>query len=140
MVYLPDCQGLLNSPFQYLRHALRLAFFDTLEIQEFLIASECIEDLEKFCNDAASAQHRVLFIIDQVNALDSEDGARDRYSNKRKYLVRAMLENITAEHLKITSYTGDYMHAAHDTYHQSNERISMYGGLSKVKSSLLAVL
>ncbi|KAF8450160.1 hypothetical protein BGX38DRAFT_511381 [Terfezia claveryi] len=27
VVYLPDCRGLLDNPFQYLRHALRLAFF-----------------------------------------------------------------------------------------------------------------
>ena len=140
VVYLPDCRGLLDNPFRYLRHALRLAFFDTLEIQEFLIASERIEDLRKFCNDAASAQHRILFIIDQVNALDPQDEARDRYSNEGKRFVRAMLENITVEHLKLTSSTGNYMHAAHDTHRQSNEkRISMYGGLSKVKSSLLTL-
>lgn len=138
VVYLPDCRALLDNPFRYLRHALRLAFFEQQEIQAFFLACEKIEQLVEFCNNAASAHQHILFIIDQVNALDPQDEARDRYSNETKRLARTLLENITSEHLKLSSSTGNYMHAAYDTHRQTNEkRISIYGGLGKVRSFIL---
>ena len=124
---------MLHNPFRYLWHALQLAYSGIDEIKAFLQKTDTIEDLIKFCNNACTAPQPLLFIIDQVNALDPIDESKDRFANETKALARRVLDNITAEHLKVSSSTGNYIHAIHDTHRQAHEkRRSLYGGLTKV--------
>jgi len=132
VVYLPDCRVMLRNPFGYLQFALRFAFHNQEERATFLDNAKSLEDLEKFCH-ASAAEERLLFIIDQANALDPQDENDDRLSLDVKRQTRTLLDKITAEHLKLASSSGNYKHALHDRYRQTGERrLYLYGGLTDV--------
>lgn len=132
VVYLPDCRAMLRNPFEYLRAALELTFAGNITARTFLRSATELEELGQFCS-AASGEFRLLFIIDQVNALDPQDEAVDRYPSDRKRLVHNLLDSITSLHLKLASSSGNYLHAQHDILRQTGEkRLCLYGGLSKV--------
>ena len=133
VVYLPDCGEMMGDAFEYLRAGLRLAFTGSAEHDALLANCEDTKGLLKICS-AVSSEYRLLFIVDQVNALDPGDEVTDRFSLDMKRSVRTLLDTITAKHMKISSSSGNYLHAIHDRYRQTGEsRIYLYGGLNKVK-------
>jgi len=134
VVFVPDCRALLRDMFGYLRLALRLAFHGPRHEArtDFLDRSTTVEELERFCAAAAS-KYRLLFIIDQANALDSEEEAVDRFTRQAKREARALLDKITAQHLKLASSSSNYQHGPYDRYRQAGEkRLQLYGGLTEV--------
>ena len=132
VVYLPDCREMLGDVFVYLHSALHLTFMGSVEHLEYLSDCNTTSELLDFCLKVSS-EIRLFFIIDQVNALDPTDEATDRFPPERKREVRSILDSITAMHLKLSSSSGNYQHALHDTYRQTGEkRIYLYGGLSTV--------
>ena len=134
VVYLPDCRALLRNSLEYLRTALRLTFDEDEDASEALDDAKTIEELEEFCTDAAS-EFRLLFIIDQANALDPEDEAADRLSLIAKRGARTLIDKITSGHLKFASSGGNYQHTWHDMYRETGEkRLRLYGGLTDVSS------
>ena len=139
VVYLPDCRALLRDVFRYLQFALVLAYHGASErtSREYLERCQTIEQLTTFCFQASS-DHRLLFIIDQANALDPEDESRDRFTLDAKRDARSLLDRITACHLKLASATANYLHGIADQYKQTGERrLHMYGGLTDVSPSHL---
>jgi len=141
VVYLPDCRALALDLFGYLQFALVLAYHGASETQarEYLERCQTIEQLTTFCVKA-SADHRLLLIIDQANALDPQDEAIDGITLEAKRDARSLLDKITARHLKLASATANYQHGVADQYKQTGERrIHMYGGLTDVSPSCLLV-
>ena len=133
VVFLPDCRAMLRDTFKYLQAALRLTFIDHPQAYQYLCASTTTDHLIDFCYKASN-EIRLLFVIDQVNALDPQDDAEDRYSSAQKMSVRALLDRITSTHLKLASSSGNYQHGLHDTLRQTGEkRLGVYGGLTEVR-------
>lgn len=132
VVYLPDCRALLRHVFGYLQCALVLAYHrdsDTAA-RHYLERCKTIEQLATFC-DKASTDHRLLFIIDQANALEPEDEALDRFTLEAKRDARTLLDKIVSCHLKLSSATANYLHGMADEIKQTGERrLQMYGGLT----------
>lgn len=134
VVYIPDCRALLRDMFGYLRLALRLTFHGPGHEAraDFLDRCMTVEELAGFCA-AAAPQYRLLFIIDQANALDSEEEAVDRFTPQAKREARTLLGKITAQHLKLASSSGNYQHGLYDRYRQTGEkRLQLYSGLTEV--------
>jgi len=134
VVYVPDCRGLLRDMFGYLRLALCLTFHGPGHEARADLLDKCttIGELEEFCA-AVTPKYRLLFIIDQANALDSEEEAADRFTPQAKRDARTLLDKITAQHLKLASSSGNYQHGLYDRYRQTGEeRLQLYGGLTKV--------
>jgi hypothetical protein len=133
VVYLPDCRGLLKSPFGYLRSALQLTFADVKECRQYLDNSETLSDLTSFCQSAAPA-FRLFFIMDQANALDHlESERKEKIDSKKKREVRNLLDNISSRHLKLASSSANYQGGLGDQDRQTQERwMTMYEGLSEV--------
>ncbi|KAF8417640.1 hypothetical protein EV426DRAFT_622182 [Tirmania nivea] len=130
VVYLPDCRALLRDPFSYIRGALRLTFHDHTQRATFLDDCETLQQLERFCYEASS-EFRLLFIIDQANALYPEEEGADQFSLTAKHNTRTLLDKITSQHLKLESSSGNYQHTLFDIYRATDEkRLQVYGGLS----------
>jgi energy-coupling factor transporter ATP-binding protein EcfA2 len=133
VVFLPDCREMMGNVFGYLRSALRLAFTGDTRRDAFLAGCKDTQGLLDFCSAASSEVH-LLFIVDQVNALDPTDDSLDRFSLEMKRNVRTLLDTITSDHMKISSSSGNYVHAFHDIHRQTGEkRLHLYGGLNEVK-------
>ncbi|KAF8453366.1 hypothetical protein BGX38DRAFT_1178347, partial [Terfezia claveryi] len=106
--------------------ALRLTFTGRARYSSILASCQDTKGLMEFCS-VASEEVRLLFIVDQVNALDPQDERTDRFSLEAKRHVRMVLDTITAQHMKMTSSSGNYVHALHDKYRQTGEkRIHLY--------------
>lgn len=134
VVYLPDCREMLCDSFHYLQSALRLTFTGAGQHYEQSLAStECARDLVNFCTARSSESIRLLFVIDQVNALDPRDEESDRFPLDIKRSTRTLLDTTTSSHMKLSSSSGNYLHALHDTHRQTGEkRLTLYGGLTEV--------
>jgi energy-coupling factor transporter ATP-binding protein EcfA2 len=133
VIYLPDCREMMGDAFEYLRSALRLAFTRSTQRDAFLARCKDTQGLLDFCS-SASSEVRLLFIVDQVNSLDPTDETTDRFRLEMKRNVRTILDTITAKHMKISSSSGNYLHALHDIHRQTGEkRLHLYGGLNEVK-------
>lgn len=132
LVYLPDCREMMHNEFDYLYSALRLTFMGSAEHAEYLSGYSKTSELLDFCLQVSkSPETRLFFIIDQVNALDPVDEARDQFPPEGKRELGSILNTITATHLKLLSSSGNYLHALHDRFRQTGEkRIHLYGGLS----------
>jgi hypothetical protein len=133
VVFLPDCHAMLRDAFRYLQAALKLTFINHPQAYRYLCASTTTDHLVNFCY-RASNEGRLLFVIDQVNALDPQDDAEDRYSSTQKMNVRELLDKITSVHLRLASSSGNYQHGLEDTLRQTGEKhLGVYGGLTKVR-------
>jgi energy-coupling factor transporter ATP-binding protein EcfA2 len=133
VVYLPDCRGLLKSPFCYLRSALQLTFANVQECRQYLDNSKTLDDLAQFCY-AAAPSRRLFFIIDQANALDPHQSYQmDKNDNEKKQGVRNLLDDISSEHLKLASSSANYQGGLGEKDKQTQEGwMTMYEGLSEV--------
>ena len=133
VVYLPDCRALLRHPFRYLQLALLRTFHDDPEASNSLMHYNTEDGLVLFC-DTVAEDVRLYFIIDQLNALDVQDGAMDHNNNSKKASVRNTLDKITMLHLRICSSTGNYMNSRHDSTRQTGEQtMRVYTGLNNVR-------
>lgn len=117
VVYLPDCRSMLARPSVYLQNALLLTFFRdkyfhedilSLALEDNLTDPERWNRLKQICNSAAKVHLFLLFTIDRVNALDEVVDGQDRFSNELKAGVWALLDEITALHMRFVSSTANW--------------------------------
>ncbi|KAI5792571.1 hypothetical protein DFH27DRAFT_654987 [Peziza echinospora] len=142
VVYLPDCYELLisNPPGWYVLKALYATFRHDVDLGHYVFAlnqerlsgdpTRLEQKILAFCNIAADLGKPIIFIVDQANALDDSTEGHDRVSNDKKSSVRALLDGMSAEHMKISSSTANYLVAKHDQFRATSEtRMTLDGGL-----------
>jgi hypothetical protein len=132
-VYLPDCQGLLKSPFGYLRSALKLTFADVRECRQYLDDSKTCGDLVEFCN-AAAPTCCLFFILDQADAVDPKQSLEmDKNDNEAKRAVHKLLNDISSGHLKFACVGANYRGVLEEEdNHTQVDGMKLYEGLGEV--------
>jgi len=136
-VYIPDCARLVQNPMIYMQCALLCAFADpsSSDVRATIRAFESLEALEKFCVN--HAEH-FYFVVDQMNALDTDGPNMDSVCNRTKDDVRDFLNRITDGYSTIESASANYKTALKMEHRQASElRLSLMGGMSKVSRLLM---
>ena len=99
------------------------------KVQEDIMEQKSMEDINKFIE----RQPKLLFIIDQINALDAEREGADTVSNSTKEYVRKQIEAFTSQHKAIFSASVNYQARLRMETKQTNDwKLYVYGGFSTV--------
>lgn len=140
-VYIPDCRQLFHAPLAQFQTALLFAFSEpSLSLERSEIRTlQSLDQVSGFCR---TQKTRLFFIVDQMNALDLVDGFnRDEVQNEAKQEMRRFLSNIFFGHYSITGASANYKTAKYMEAKQTSDRkISMRGGMSKVRHSKPCVI
>ena len=84
VVYIPDCWDLIQDPVQYMMSAMLFAWADDKSKQEMIMALETQEEIYQFFR----TQKDIIFIIDQLNALEKEKDDDECTANEKAQLRR----------------------------------------------------
>ena len=80
-VYLPDCRQLARYPLEYLKDALALTYAGDREAQsEILQCATGLSPVGWCINRAATVGEELYFLIDDINALDTDPEVLDSAS------------------------------------------------------------
>jgi hypothetical protein len=136
VVYLPDCRQMLTDPLPYFQSALLCTFSDpTLSSKRDEIRRlTSLDDVLGFCRRLGKL--RVHFIVDQINALESEGENQDNQPNGGKAALSVFLQKLYIGHNSITSASANYRTALHMEQKQTGEKkMRLMGGMSEVSLS-----
>ena len=139
VVYLPDCRAWLFNPLIYLRNALVFAFIHSeVSLHEEILDCENLESLANFC---ACYQNWLCFIVDQVNALDSEPKGQDVVPDMNKHLLRELLHRMCAKHILITSASANHKTFQHMAKRDTGEKkVPLMEGMTSVRAGFYAIM
>jgi Bacterial dnaA protein len=123
VVYISDCEALVEDPVGYLRAAMLFAWADDIATQEIMTLNT-LEEIDKFF----SFGEKVIFIIDQMNALEIDSPGE----KKKREDLSDWIGRFTYGHKKVYSTsTNNTNYREQDQY--TNWRIlPVYGGLTEV--------
>ena len=128
VVYLPDCNLLKKDFLRYLRAGLLLGI-DNKTYQEQIARWTEVEDIYKFCEYMAGKRQYIYFVIDQLNALESDDGEDET----KLSWIREQLERITFCHYIIKSASANHRMGWIDLGKERHQyKAELFGGLSEV--------
>jgi hypothetical protein len=101
---------------------------NAIEAQEAIMRLKSMDDIRDFCNKLS-----ILFIVDQINALDVEEEKGDTVSNDRKKDMRKWIDSLTSQHKVIYSASANYRARVRTVQKQTNDKkLYVYGGFSAV--------
>jgi chromosomal replication initiation ATPase DnaA len=127
VVYIPDCREFLDDPVSYMRAAMLFAWTDD-EKQQNIMALNTMEDIYQFFRN----QHDVIFVIDQLNALDEWKTDDEDTAKKKAYLHR-WLNRFKASHKAILSSSANNQSMLNVVSEQSSKKMMyVHGGFTKV--------
>jgi hypothetical protein len=142
VVYLPHCKALARSFFSYLRDGLALtyAYFNDHEALRGCFRCTTASELVNWCLLRSYQAETLYFIVDQINALDTDIEVIDSVPIARRQECTNMLGQLEFRHILIYSSSGNYLHGyREDTKPEDLKRVSVFGGLPKVSQlSLLS--
>jgi len=128
VVYIPDCRELVRNPVSYMRAAMLFAWTGDESKQQNIMALENEEDIYRFFED----QVDVIFVIDQLNALDIRKTDDTRTANKKGDLYNG-LDRCTSRHKAIFSSSANNHTLLSTAIKQSSKKwMYVYGGLTEV--------
>lgn len=125
VVYLPDCRICLEDPTRYLQQCLLFTWSDLPEKVEEIVKLQDMNEVANFIANNWSTS--VVFVMDQLNALDDEDEASTK-SHVRRWLKRCR------SGLKTVLSTS----ANNISFHRMTQRqnyddlFTVYGGFTRV--------
>ena len=119
VVYISDCRALIEDPVEYVRAAMLFAWADDITIQKEILTLNTLEEIENFF----MSKRNVIFVIDQMNALEKEKGEK----------LSAWIKRFTFRNKKVHSSfpnNTDY----HEQAENENQHsfLHVYGGLTEV--------
>jgi hypothetical protein len=128
VVYIPDCREFIKQPVPYIRAAILFAWADDKSKQQRIMALDTLEEIDWFFQ----GQNKVIFVIDQTNALKEEEGDDVPTINKKAQLY-FWLQGIQATGKAILGSSTMNHSVLNDPLRRSNEKImNVYGGLTEV--------
>lgn len=141
VVYLPDCRAMLRDFVDYFKTALLLTFSDNQEYQLKIWNCTNEDEIYQFCTFLKNKGIRLLFILDQLNALDPEEGTRDVPSNDQKSHIRQWLEKVQVGHRCIRSTLTNNNTAIYLSQNKTDEiEFRVKPGLSVVRTRQLQII
>jgi hypothetical protein len=128
VVYIPDCRAIISNPFRPIQAALLFAFYGDDTMFKTIAAIRNLDDLKDIMD--GQIERTLYFIIDQWNALDSEEGEA---SSQNKIKIRDTLEAMGAQQKYIFSASANAQSDRYADQKQSGtELITFYPGMTKV--------
>jgi NACHT domain len=128
VVYIPDCREFMNQPIQYIRAAILFAWADDKSEQQTIMALDSLEKIDQFFQ----GQSGVVFVIDQLNALEKEEGD-DEPTITEKARLRVWLQRLRATGKALLSSSANNHSILNKALKQSSEKVVyVYGGLTEV--------
>ena len=118
----------------YLSWALLLCFGDSPEHQQRVM--ECKNHpnkLNDLCDELASRNVLMYFVIDQANSFDLDLDNNDEVTNEVKVDARRRIFQIAFHHYAIWSATANHKAAARIAQIQNYMKIKVYGGYTKAR-------
>jgi hypothetical protein len=139
VVFLPDCRAMMQEGFgRYLSAGLLLCFGDSPSRQQEI--TECGDDpdkLDEFCHQLSSRKVFIYFIIDQINAFDSEHANEDDVEDEVKSDVQKRITKIASRHYGIWSASANHKSAVHMARKLTNDiKIAVYGGYTMARGPI----
>jgi hypothetical protein len=131
VVYIPDCREFIHSPVRYLIAAMLFAWAGDQSKQQDIMTLKTQEDINLFFE----AQQDVVFVIDQLNALEKdEDNNKSTKDNKAQ--LDEWLSDLRTGHKAILSSSANNHSILNRVDRQSSQEIMyVYGGLTTVSLS-----
>jgi len=128
VVYIPDCREFMKQSVSYIRAASLFAWADDESKQQRIMALDTQEEIDRFFQ----GQSDVVFVIDQLNTLEKEDGDDEPTINEKAEL-RQWLRGIQATGKALLSLSANNHSVLNKPLGQSsNEVMYVYGGLTEV--------
>src|SRR5438045_1959362 len=125
VVYIPDCREFLDDPVPYMRAAMLFAWTDN-EKQQNIMALKTEEDIYQFFQE----QDDVIFVINQLNALDKQKTDDEDTAKWKTYLHR-WLNRFRASHKAILSSSANNQSMLNAAPKQSSKKmIYVHGGFT----------
>jgi hypothetical protein len=131
VIYIPDCRPCAWSPLIYFRAAMLLAWGGPGDnvIRERIMALDTEEAIVEFFEK----QSNLLFIIDQLNVLETDPDGRDGLSNDTRNKIFEWIWKCVVNHKYIFSASANNQTRSLMEDKQSNaRRLLVYGGFSTV--------
>ena len=134
VIYIPDCQECLGDPVEYFRAAMLLAWSRNVVLQMQIMDLETRDDISRFFKTRAAEGCRAIFVIDQMNALEPNDGVTwSTDDTKNKASLEAWLYECSTQHLTVVGLSANNtsfprLKRSKKTY----RRVNAYGGLTEV--------
>lgn len=126
VIYLPDCRICEHMHVSYVLTAMFFAWANDQEKLEKIILLETEKDIQRFLNTDTDD---VVFIIDQVNALDEEN----KTDMTNKSTVRNWLNKCRGESRTLLSTSANNVSFMRTPHQQDNhDVIHVYGGFNDV--------
>jgi hypothetical protein len=133
VLYIPDCRQGAQDPVEYFRAAMLFAWANDPKMQRKIMKMRSAKKIIKFLKINQSTS-KILFVIDQMNALDLGRNAADTLSDTEKESLRTTIHRSASVHTCIYSTSANY-----EALEKSNinlKRLDVYGGLSVVSPSI----
>jgi energy-coupling factor transporter ATP-binding protein EcfA2 len=131
VLYLPDCKVMLQDRVDYLRAALRLTFHGDEGVQRELLEAD-----EKGLLDRCKWTKDLVFVVDQLNALDISPGGDDLQDKKSDCCD--LINSASFGHLIIQAASANNQTSQKVGDQQVRQIVlKWFGGFPKVRCSLL---
>jgi hypothetical protein len=128
VVFIPDCRALRSDPVPYMKAAMLFAWAGDEATQQLIMELKNENDIYWFFQ----GQKNVIFVIDQLNAL--EEKKKDNKSKAaEKARLHQWLDRLWAKHKAVLSSSANNHTILNEQPQQNNIQIMhVYGGLTKV--------
>ena len=128
VVYIPDCQYFIENPVKYMISAMLFAWADDKSQQQKIMTLKTLEDIYLFFQ----AQGDVIFVIDQLNALQGGENDNAHTASQKAKLLQ-WLDSVIATYKAICSSSANNYSILNNAPKQTNsDMMNVYGGLTRV--------
>jgi hypothetical protein len=131
VVYIPDCRECAWNPVAYFRAAMLLAWGGPgdCDIRQEIVALNTKQAISKFFG----RQSNILFLVDQMNALEKNPSGNDGLSDRKKDMIYEWIRACVAHKKYIFSASANNRNRDWATGRQTNAQpLLVYGGFSAV--------
>jgi len=127
VVYIPDCRELLKNPVGYVRAAMLFAWATDITTQEEIMILDTLDEIEDFF----MSQNKVLFVVDQLDAFNSDGSGEEKVEHAESAEIRTWIMRFTSHSKAVFGLSTNNV----DFFEKSVERNSALlvpGGLDSV--------
>ena len=132
VVYVPDCRELVKRQVKYMKAAMLFAWADDTSKQQAILTLDGLDAMDGFL-EVQSAISNVVFVIDQLNALETEkDDDKDTVSVKSR--LHQWLDGSLSPRTKgiLSSSANNHKILGRLDRQDNYKMMYAYGGLTKV--------
>jgi len=128
VVYVPDCRAFMKKPVSYMRAAMLFAWADDESKQQTIMTLQTLEEIDKFL----AKQSEVVFVIDQLNALERKKDDDESTASEKTRLHRWLQGLVMEAKAILSSSANNHSILKGWSRPDNSEILHVYGGLTEV--------